>query len=913
MSGNSNGLIGLSILSGTDSFTAFATPTIESRAQRQAKAAFTTKETVAPWKATPSTLPVSSQISTIKGMKTIIDKATTGTATPLPDDIQTSFTTYKALDRLRLLAESASKDTTSSAERPLLEKSFAKGLADLETFLASAPSDQVDIAFAKTARQAQTVGIKSASSMSAATVPGKGVRDTRTGALSGMTGNEKLRITLSQPGAAPDIITVDLSTTPQPPTLDSVADALNTAIGAVSRRDANGQPVLDADGKQVPRWSAVKFVPSKYGDKWGMGLNRAGFESVAIDQVGGADALMVAGGVTPAKGKTDTRITRFDDPAGTMTRRTLDSITAIDRPATDRQKVAADADPKGKVKATTVFADTRANAIATDAQGFSYVVGTSAGDVGANRSDGNNDLLLSKVDSEGKVVWKRTLGAAGSADGASVTIAPDGGIVVAGTITGSLDGTKSDGDMLVARFDANGDETFSTAVRSVGAESASAVAVGPDGAIYVGGRSSTGGGDAYLARLSATGKLVERRTIDSGGTDQVKALAIGADGQLLALTSEKGKATLRRIDKAALATDLGSIDLGRADARALAVAADGSIAVAGATDAALSGNQTNNMSGGRDGFVTRIDAGLSGSRTTYLGSSGEDQADSVAFLDNQIYVGGRTTGTMGAAKTGTVDAFVARIDAGTGAVGSTSQYGTVDTVAEGVRLSAVDGGGSMLGALGLHRGTLTPTDSVKLEAQTSLRAGDEFSIRINGGALRKVTIGEKDTLSTLTDRVRQLVGSRVATVTSPLKDDGRSLRIDVKAGNEIQLIAGSGDRDALAKLGLGARRISAPATRADDAPTVRPGGTFQLDLTSALRIDTKAEAANSLARVNQAISFTQSAYRSLYWDDTKAALADTPAKAGKKGGSTVIEKAQLANYQAALTRLSGGSGSYTGF
>jgi hypothetical protein len=432
--------------------------------------------------------------------------------------------------------------------------------------------------------------------------------------------------------------------------------------------------------------------------------------------------------------------------------------------------------------------------------------------------------------------------------------------------------------MLVVRFDANGDETFSTAVRSLGSESASAVAVGADGAIYVGGRSGTGGGDAYLARLDAGGRLVERRTIDSGGSDQVKALAFGGDGKLLVLTGESGNAKLRRIDPAALATDLGSIDLGRADARAIAVAADGTIAVAGATDTALTGTATNGLAGSRDGFVARIDAGLGGAAITYVGTGGEDQVDSVAFLDGSIYLGGRTNGTIGAdAKTGSTDAFVARIDAATGAIAR------------------------------------TPTDSVKLEAQTSIRAGDEFSIRVNGGALRKITITENDTLSSFTNRVRDLIGNRVATVTMPSKDGGRSLRIDVKPGNEIQLIAGNGDKDALAKLGLDARRISAAPTPADDAPKVRPGGNFGLDLTTALRLDTKTEAANSLARVKQAISFTQSAYRSLYWDDTKAKLVDTGTTNGRKGGSTVVQQAQLKNYQAALDRLSGASGTtFTG-
>lgn len=214
------------------------------------------------------------------------------------------------------------------------------------------------------------------------------------------------------------------------------------------------------------------------------------------------------------------------------------------------------------------------------------------------------------------------------------------------------------------------------------------------------------------------------------------------------------------------------------------------------------------------------------------------------------------------------------------------------------------GGNSVLGAIGLHRGTLTPTDSVTLPAQTSLRAGDEFSIRINNGAVRKITITADDTLTSLANRIRTLVGSGTATVTTPSTDAGKSLRIDVKAGQEIEFIAGSSGKDALSKLGLDARRVSGTKVVAADAPKVRPGGSYGLDLSSAMQIGTKADAAATLSRITSAISTTQTAYRSLYWDDTKALLVDTPASSSRKGGSTAIETAQLANYQSALSRLS---------
>jgi len=895
----SGALAGLSLLTGSS---AAATglgdmPAILTRAQRRAKAAFTTPETEAPWKAAK---PVASPAaSAVKAMRTIIDKPAVG-ADVLPVDVQTSFTTYRALDRLKVLADAAAKDTTGSGERAQLQAAFAKGMAELQTFLAGAPRDKVDLAFGRAAKEVRTVAVASPSSLSAATITGAGVRDTRDGALAGVTGAEVLRIDLSAAGLS-DTVTVDLSTAPQPPTLDGVADAINAAIRAVPQRNADGTVKTGADGQPVPRWS-VTVEPSKTGDKWGLSVKRGGFETVAIDQVGAGDALMVAGGITADGGVAATRLTRFDDPAGGMTRRTYGTITATDAAATERAKMAyEDAKDTKKKEPGPVAAAASAAAIATDAQGFSYVVGTTAGDMDANRSaGGKDDLFLTKVDSEGQVVWRRNLGAAGSSSGAAVTVAPDGGIVVAGSVQGAFDGATSDGDVLVARFDAQGNESFSTVVRSVGKDGAEAVAVGADGTIFVGGR--TEGGAATLARLDASGKLAERRVIDGPGTDRVRALAVAPDGGLVALTAENGRAVVRRLDAATLG-DAGSLDLGRADAGALAIDADGSIAVVGGADGPLTGAQVNAHAGGRDAFVTRLSADLSGAATTYLGTGAEETGDSVAFMNGAIYVGGRTGGALAGAKSGGTDAFVARVDADTGAVGDVRQWGTPGVRADATRLTAVKGGNSVLGALGLHRGTLTPTDSVSLEAQTGLRAGDEFSLRVNGGAAKKIVIAENETLTSLADKVRRIAGTRVAGVTTPASGTGRALSISAKPGNTIELVAGTKGRDALEKLGLDARRIAAAPVADDDAPKVSPGGSFGLDLSDVLQLGTKADAKVAQGRIKQAISYTQSAYRSLYWDDLKASLADTRPKGSARPGSTAIQKAQLANYQAALDRL----------
>ncbi|MFM9977382.1 MAG: hypothetical protein ACKVOP_04965 [Sphingomonadaceae bacterium] len=907
----SNGLAALSVLGGGNSFSGLgAAPAFETRAVRAAKAQFTLPPTTPPWRETARSAPESAQVAAIRRLASIID-ASAATGTAGSPDIQTAFTTYKALDRLRLLATAAASATTSAAERTALQTTFAKGLADLQTFLGQAPADKVELSFTLPTRRAATVSVAPSDPTK---FTGKGIVEARDAPLPGLTGSETFRIALNKPGAS-DTITIDLSQTAQPPTLDSVSDAINAAISTIPLRNPDGTVVLDPSGNPQPRW-LVRFVPDKTSGSWGFGVKAPnGAEQVAIDQVGAGDALVVASGQTALGATTVTQILRFDDPAGALTRTLKNTIAGVDAAATERAKLTAAKSGNGVPPApTTVSATTVARAIATDAEGFSYVVGTTSGDMKANRSNGASDLFLTKLDSEGGVMWQRSLGASGATQGAAVSVSASGAITVAGTVNGAFDGAGTDGDMLVAQFNAQGDEQFATVVRGLGADSARAIAVGADGAIYVGGKAAGNDGDAFLARLDATGRLIERRSIDSGGSESVTGLAIGQDGNLLALTNESGFATLRSISAGSLATDLRSLALGRADARALAVSSDGTIAVAGATSDAITGAQSNARGSGRDGFVTRIDSGFGGATTSYLATAGDDQVDSVTFMNGALYVAGRTTGDLSGPRRGVLDGFVSRIDANTGAVQGTTQFGQAQQLVEPLRLAAAAGGNSVLGALGLHRGTLNPAASVTLVAQTSLRAGDEFALRIQGGPPRKIVIQADDTLATLGDRIRRLAGTKAKVATATTGGE-MVLNIDATAGSSIALVAGAPGRDALEKLGLDPTRLAVPVIAPKNAPSVRPGGNFGLALNEALTIGTAKDAAVTLAALKGAISTTQTAYRSLYWDDGKAALANG---AQRGFALTPAQAAQLDNYREALARLTplaeaSNSNLFTGF
>jgi hypothetical protein len=174
---------------------------------------------------------------------------------------------------------------------------------------------------------------------------------------------------------------------------------------------------------------------------------------------------------------------------------------------------------------------------------------------------------------------------------------------------------------------------------------------------------------------------------------------------------------------------------------------------------------------------------------------------------------------------------------------------------------------------------------------------------VNNGAMRRIVIDEGETLATLAKKVSTITGSN-ALVTTPLDGHGgRMLRIDAKAGQEIELAAGAASKNALAKLGIEPVRLSAAAAVPANAPRVRPGGNYGLDLTHALGLSDVKSAASALDRIKLAISMTQTAYRSLYWDSGKEALVNNSATGSGGGVVSAYQQGQAARYQAALDRL----------
>jgi hypothetical protein len=136
----------------------------------------------------------------------------------------------------------------------------------------------------------------------------------------------------------------------------------------------------------------------------------------------------------------------------------------------------------------------QANAVATDQAGNVFVAGVTYGSLDGNPNLGEGDLFVAKLDANGNTLWMRQLGSAGwdGATGAASDRA--GNVFVVGYTRGGFDGNPSSGedDVCVVKLDPNGGKLWTRQLGTSGVDWAHAAAMDPLGNLYVVGR--TGGG-----------------------------------------------------------------------------------------------------------------------------------------------------------------------------------------------------------------------------------------------------------------------------------------------------------------------------------------------------------------------------------------------------------------------------------
>jgi len=644
------------------------------------------------------------------------------------------------------------------------------------------------------------------------------------------------------------------------------------------------------------------------GSKISSGALEGTIETVRASKVGADGSLYVLADVNgtvdnqTVKGERDVALLKYDSAGKLMYARTLG---------------AAD---QAEGLALSIASDGRV-AIAGRVTG--ELNGATNGPINSTAASGKTDSFVTVFDAKGDEMWTQRRGALEDDEATEVGFGENGVVFVAGRTKSALPsggGTVGGWDnyLMAVAPDAKGDPRtlFTTQFGSVGEDSVGGMVVNGSTVTIAGVENGRG----VLRSFTVTPSVTETVRTDDNGFANITTTTT-TNGVPTVISTDYGahnggtdpaKVTSTTHTSAASFTAGATRDLGQMGGGAIkGLGMDGGyLWVAGTTsNGALDvSGVTRAYSGAQDAFAARLSTDLTsttGDNLAYFGGVGNDTVSAMTVADGKVWVAGSASADQpGAMPISTKDGYLAKIDVTSGAVEAQRVTGK-DGMATATSIAVDTTGASALDKLGLPKGALLFSDSQKLVSATSVRAGDSFQIRTTqGGRLAAVTIEANDTLDTLAKKIERAGGFKVKV---EVVADGEYRRIKVSPQQKsasVEILPGKGGSDALEAIGLapGVVRNTVIDKAGKSVSADGKGPVFGIGLDIDLNLNSKDGIAAAIAAIAKSLTRVRDAYRTL----ETAAKPVVTAAPGAGGTAPAYLTNQIANYQAALDRLTGG-------
>lgn len=614
---------------------------------------------------------------------------------------------------------------------------------------------------------------------------------------------------------------------------------------------------------------------------------------------------------------------------------------------------------KGNTTAENTVSDTIATATGSD--GSVYMLSNVNGTLKDGETiKGTQDVALTKYDSAGNVVYTRLLGASDTASGYALAVSNDGKVAITGTVTGALNvnnatttlnqyglpvktgiaastaslsgSDPTTPDTFVTVYDSSGNESWTQRLTASATDQPTTIAFGSNDSVYVGGKtkstmpgattSSQGGYDAYVVGFSGTGQKLFTQQSGTANDDSTAQIAVSGNTMYVA-SLQNNEIMLNSYDiSSGKPVQTGSRDLGGIGGGNISGISiyNGQVYLGGSSaNANLIGstaNVTKASSGGYDAFALSVSSNLSDTSSdtvAYYGGSGSEQNAQVAFSGGNAWIAGQTTGDIaGTTKIGKQDGYLAELNVSTGQVLSQTRNSGTDGMVTTTSIAVASGASSVLDRLGLPQGTIMQTDSNLITANSSVRAGDKFyMVDPSSGAKQTITIDPGETMATLAKKIQRASSYQLNVTVSKVIGQQQD-QLDIQPSNSsssMEFLSGPAGQDALAGLGLSPGIVSDAATAKMDSSSVNYTTSqklMALDFNSSLNLNSKQNIADALTSLKQTITKVQNVYTYLRFGDPKAS---TSSNANNSSGTVPAYLTnQIANYKAALLRLTGSAG-----
>jgi hypothetical protein len=890
-----------------------------------------------PWQSQPTAKELSASVTAaLAGRKVIDENAAKLDLTGAGPDYRKLFALYQGLGTLSELANEAQAKGVTSGEKARLQEVFAKGMAEVQNYVSSTEFDKLRLAFGE-------VGASSKAKLTVAKAADQYVTPPITSSTSdpveAFEGDVRFNIQVKRLNNETLDVPIDLSLMPdQTRSLPNVINFINDQLKSAGVDTRFGTSRIPGEPKQITAGSQTITLPAGP-DEWALKVTIGLGEDVTFSAPETANAVYLAQEIGDADPDLDE-----DTDDSTIKQQLLKFQTDTDQVASPPQSQANWVD--GRVFAKDLDANvTAVHAQAVGPDGSVYMLADVDGKVAGQTIKGGSDVALLKYDAAGALIYTRTLGAVSSATGLALAVSDDGKVAIAGSVSGALEGATEGAinsgttgayaglsDSFVTLFDEDGQELWTQRRGARQDDQVNQLAFGDDGTVYVAGQAKSvmpGGGaamgnwDGYVEAFatSEAGKVstLFTQTFGGAGGDKPKGLVVDGTNVIVA-SVEDGRAVLRRFDVSGEAPvevasrDLGDLEGG--DIEGLALDSNGQLVLVGATRNPMldAGAVTSPASGGQDVFAARLSKDLSFSssdRLAYYGGAGDDQATAMGVANGEVWIAGTSkTDLPDLAPIGKQDGFLVKLDVDTGAVEWSRRFSGVSGKAAPSAIAVAPQGASVLDRLGLPTGKLDIDATEQLTAVSAVRPGDQFTVKTNGGT-RTVTIEAADTFDTLALKIRRAAGFSAKVTLSTNAEGQRQLKIEPASNSAtVEIGAGKGDSDALQQLGIAEGVVRATRTDKDGKEVSADGrpNVYGLAMHTGINLSDADQISHALAELASAQDVIRQAYKDLVAEATPRSAQNAAAAAAATGGKVPAYMTnQIANYQAALDRLTAGS------
>lgn len=800
-----------------------------------------------------------------------------GSAVKDPND-RNLFIIHNGVQKLQALADAAARDGISAETRKRLQDRITKGIEELNNHINATKLDGAFLIGGRRLTRHEGEGIPKGL-LQYDTKPL--VNGELTAIPEGFLGDRRFILKVTKGGVATnfDINLSEMGTTDR--SIGNVANFINLKLEAAGfeSRFARVETTIPAATK-----GGTATVQQR------LRITTTSLESLSFEAAAGdtKPALYVSGGKTVDKA-TQSVVSKMTGLEGT------------DNLASFTSDISA-------VKGSTVGA--RASVVGSD--GSLYVIADATGKVNGQTPKDKSDVVLMKYDTTGQIVWTRALGSAAPAQGFSLAIGADGTLAVAGSVNGRADtasSTTGNGlDSFVAAFDLEGRDKWYHQQGATGSDNATHVQVGADGSVFVmgtttnsyGGATALGGKDVYLQAFEASGTLRFTTALGTTGDDTPAGLAI-ANGQAVAVWNESGSARMGKFDALTGIASGATNNLAASNLSAVTMVASdssGRIFLAGRTAADSTANKLVAMDISSETVL--FQAQSTGEAIRALTAAG----DQVAYATETVTV----TPANGSTPASTArESSIIGLDADTGLQAFSRAAPQLANAP--ISIALAPSVSQTLDSMGIPQGTLSFGISDALTDRTGLRAGDQFSVIVNGGSEKKITIAQGETMRTLAAKLNRVL-MRDGTAEARSLKGIESLVITPKAGDRIELKATDGVADALTQLGLEPGvAIPRPAPKKPGTKSVSdPPPIISLEMPLEGDVSDKAKAKALTDSFDGVLRRLRIGYREISSDPTQVELRkQNAAKAAQNAGGNTAGVAyynrQTALGQDALRRL----------